>query len=303
MQRRNILSSALPWACGLLTGATLAQTEPVVPHAAFDGLDRRIRSDFPDVQSVVVVRDGRLLFEHYAPGSGVETFRDVQSVTKSILSLAVGAALGRGALGSVDRRVADVVRIDEQAESAASTALTLRHLLTMTAGFAPAERFDMGTADDPAFLMRRARAHAPGATFAYDNLAANLLSVALEAAVGATASAFAGRELFAPLGITAFEWEKGSHGHSFGFSGLKLRTRDMAALGQLALHAGDWQGTPLVPGPYMQAAVSAQNAGGRPVGLPYGYLCGWFPRPHRRAPSSRAASAASSSGSIFRCGS
>ncbi len=287
MHRRTALASLPLLAPAFASSVASAQavaaepgppTGPPSPQpAAFEGLPQKIDANYADVQSVVVVRGDRLLFEHYQSGSGVDTLRDVQSVTKSILSLAVGAAIGKGAVRSVEQPVAELLPASAADASPDASALTLRHLLTMTAGFRPQDRFARPTADDPAFLMRRQRAGAPGSGFAYDNLAANLLSVALEGAVGQVSSRFAAANLFVPLGIDAFEWERGANGHSYGYSGLRLRTRDMARLGQLALRAGEWNGVQIVPEAYARAAVAAQNPGGQPVGLAYGYL--WWVAP------------------------
>lgn len=277
MLRRTAALSLPALALAFLDRGAGAQPTPSSPpegasgvgRPSFDGLGRKIEAAYPDVQSVVVVRRGRVLFEHY--DSGPDALRDVQSVTKSVLSLAVGAALDRGAIRSLDQSPAELLGIVERPD-AASPPVTIRHLLTMTAGFVPQERFAPGTADDPAFLLQRQRAATPGSVFAYDNLSANLLSIALETATGRPASVFAEEAVLRPLGIAAYEWGKGANGHSLGFSGLRLRTRDMAKLGELALNAGRWAGTQLVPEPYARSAVMAQNAGGKPVGLAYGYL-------------------------------
>lgn len=254
-----------PWLAGGWDAAGAAA------HPAFEGVAQMIEAGYADVESVVVVRDDRRLFEYYKAGGNENTLRDVQSVTKSVLSMAVGAALGQGALRSLDQPLPELWPGAEP-PAGDTAALTIRHLLTMSAGFAPAQRFAAIGADDPSFLLRRERVAAPGARFAYDNLSVNLLSVALQAAVGRSSAAFARQQLFEPLEIRDFDWTAGAGGHSLGFSGLKLRSRDMAQLGQLMLRQGQWQGKPLLPQAYARASVTAQNAGGPPVNLPYGYL-------------------------------
>ncbi|HSW06663.1 serine hydrolase domain-containing protein [Aquabacterium sp.] len=237
-----------------------------------------IAASFPDVDSVVVMQRGDLLFEHYKPGTDANTLHDVQSVTKSVLALLVGIALERGALKSLDQAVATLLPTAAlQDADTTYPPVTIRHLLTMTAGFEPAGRFSRADADNPQFLMQRPRRAAPGTTFEYDNLAANLLSIALEAATGQATSSFAREGLFEPMGITAFEWARGRHRHTVGFSGLSLRTRDMARLGQLVLQQGAWQGRQLLPREFTAAAVQPHNAGGPPAGLAYGYL--WWVGP------------------------
>ena len=216
---RRTASRFLPaLALGLLHCDVGAQATPSTPsegsqflgvdYPAFAQVGKKIETDYRDVESVVVVRRGQVLFEHSK--TSPSSLHDVQSVTKSVLSLAVGAALGRGVFQSLDQPVGELLGVVEKAETASSSpAITLRHLLTMTAGYRVQERFARRTADDPTYLLRREREAAPGSNFAYDNLSANLLAVALEAVTGQSVSSFAEQAVFRPLGITAHEWEIG----------------------------------------------------------------------------------------------
>ena len=264
MRRRTWLMTA-----PLFAGTRLARAADG-PAPGFQALAPTLAERHADVHSIVVWRDDRLLFEYYRPDAGNEaTLRDLQSVTKSVLSLAVGAALGQGLLRSVDQPLSELLPAALAAEAAG---LSLRHLLTMSAGFDPGARLATANADDPALLLRRARAAPPGTRFDYDNPSANLLSIVLQAATGRPSADYARQQLFGPLGIDASAWAAGPQGHSLGFSGLKLRTRDMAMLGRLALRRGGWQGMALLPEAYATASTRVQNAGGPPVGLSYGYL-------------------------------
>lgn len=259
-------------------GAASAGTGAGDVRASLEALRSKIDKAYPDVSSVVVMQRGELLFEHYQDGGDVDTLRQVQSVTKSVLALLVGIALDRGAIKSLDQPVASLLpTMAPQAQGANDQPITVRHLLTMTAGFEVRSDVRVRDADDPQRLMQRPRRAPPGAVFEYDNLSSNLLAIALEAAVGQPVEAFARQVLFEPLGIAGFDWESGRNGHNLGFAGLSLRTRDMARLGQLALQQGTWQGRQLVPKEFTASAVQPQNAGGRPVGLAYGYL--WWVSP------------------------
>lgn len=245
---------------------------PGAERRPFEGLHQTMERSFPDVGSVVVLQRGELLFEHYQAGTDADSLHAVQSVTKSVLALLVGIALDRGALTSLDQPIATLLPAAVPQEPAAYPPITIRHLLTMTAGFEVPREFRRADADDPQFLLRRARTAAPGTVFRYDNLASNLLAIALEAATGLPVEAFARQHLFEPLGIAGFDWETGRHGHALGFSGLSLRTLDMARLGQLVLQQGAWQGRQLVSKDFVAAAVQAHSAGGDPVRQAYGYL-------------------------------
>jgi len=266
-------SGAPPDAAVAASSHASSPAAPVVDPGAFAGLERTIADTTPDVRSVVVLQNGRLAFEYDRAGSTRDDLRDVQSVTKSVLSLLVGIALAQGRIASLDQAV--VALLPELAEvnsDPRAANVTVRHLLTMTAGFDVEARV---RADRPG-LARQAIARplkaAPGERFAYDNLAADLLAAVLERAVGQTVPAFAAQQLFEPLGIMPPRWQTDAEGHALGSRGLQLRTRDMAALGQLVLQQGTWGGRQIVPKDFVAAAGQRHNAGGPPVGLAYGYL-------------------------------
>lgn len=282
MKRRLNLQLLLTTCCAPATvaaqpavpaSAADAAGEPATP-AAYETIRPALATRYGDVDSVVVLQRGQRVFEHHRPGSGPDTLRDTQSVTKSVLALLVGQALDQGALRSLDQPLGDAW---PAAAGTGAAAVTWRQLLTMSAGFEPQPRFTRQQGDDPDHLLHRTLDAPPGSRFAYDNLAANLLAIALEHAVGEPLPAFAARRLFGPLGITRFDWSSGANGHALGFSGLRLRAADMARIGQLMLQGGRWHGQALLDADFAASAVREQNAGGPTVGLSYGYL--WWVAP------------------------
>lgn len=184
----------------------------------------------------------------------------------------VGSALAAGRITSLDQPVIELMpEFAELNPDPRARRLTLRHLLTMSAGFEAGERRFFDPKERAAFALGRRFEAEPGQRFRYDNPSSDLLSALLEKAVGQTPAAYATQQLFGPLGIERFEWQVDAQGHNLGFRGLALRTRDMARLGQLFLQSGQWEGRTLVPAPYAQDATAAQTGGGPPVGLAYGY--------------------------------
>ena len=275
-RRRSMLLALASLGLGAQAQAQDVSAPATDPRLA--GLVADLRQRFGDLDAVVVRQAGRTLLAWYKTGAApAEVLRDTQSVTKSVLSLLVGAAIARGAITSVDQPVAELLSgVLKPDDLGSQPGLRVRHLLTMTAGFALG-RAPQGGADDARYLMARPVKAPPGAVFAYDNLAANLLAIALAAAMKTPVADFARSALFGPLGITAFEWATGANGYHFGSQGLQLRTADMARIGELVLRGGAWAGAQLVPADYVRAATSVHNAGGPPVGAPYGYL--WWVDP------------------------
>lgn len=274
---------------GLTAGAVHAQTvaasawretatteEQALDAAAFQPVEAALATQYPDVQSAVVVLRGRVVYRFYRDGDP-EKLRDTQSASKSALSALLGTAMAQGHIASVDQRVVDLVPewAPLNPDPRAAT-ITLRHLLTLTAGFAldGGPRTRSGTAAPLPVREAWARPLAadPGQVFAYDNSVTPLLVSVLEKATGMPLAEYSQQQLVAPLGLAAPRYQ-GSIVH--------LRTLDMAKLGQLYLQHGQWNGQPLLPGAFADASVQVQHAGGPPVGLPYGYL--WWVVPGKAA--------------------
>ena len=239
-----------------------AQT-PARELPAFQGTNDFIATQLTDVQSVVVMQKGRVVHGYYRDGDP-NVLRDVQSVDKSLLSLLTGIALGQRLVASLDQPVVEI--LPEWAglnRDARAAAITVRHLLTMTAGFAfddPAGTGQHGKLQD---AWKRPLRHAPGDAFAYDNAAVPMLATVLEKSTGMPLADYARRELVTPLGLAE---------PAYDARGTRLRTEDIAKLGQLALQKGVWEGREVIPEAYVMAATQVQNRGGPPVGLPYGYM-------------------------------
>ena len=269
--RASFLSFLL-FACAAAAAQPAGAWRPSTPQeeaadqAAFAGLEQEITGRLADVQSVVVVIRGRTAFQYYRDGQA-DALRDTQSVTKSALAALVGIALRRGDIASIDSPVVELVpqwqalNADPRAQ-----AITLRHLLSMTAGFAADDLAGTRAPLAPEQAWARPLRSAPGQSFAYDNSIVTLVASILEKATGRPLADYAREQLVEPLGMREPLYRGNAH----------LRTIDMAKLGHLFLQDGAWNGTPLLMPGFAALASRAHNNGGPPVGLPYG-LFWWVP--------------------------
>ena len=199
----------------------------------------------PRFRSLLVVREGKLAVEEYFGGYGPGTLNDVRSVTKSIVGTLAALAAERGHLDGLDDRIDRHLPPDVAALDFGQRAITIRHLLTMTGGFQWDETGGGGDytkwilSEDPlGTLLDRPLVDPPGSGFTYNSAAVHLLGVVLEEAVGEPLPAFAARELFGPIGIENAAWEPMNDGYVNGGSGIDLRARDLARIGQLYLQDG-----------------------------------------------------------------
>src|SRR5262249_12291344 len=83
------------------------------------------------------------------------------------------------------------------------------------------------------------------------------------------------RDVFSTFGFWPEDgrpWRVDQHGHSFGGGGLHLTLREMATFGALYLNGGRWANAEIVPSAFVEESTRAQNAGGPPGNMAYGYL-------------------------------
>ncbi len=248
-----------------------------------DILDRvGSRPEFQTVRGIVIVRHGTLVAETYFGGFTNTTLKNVHSVSKSVTSLATGIALDRGLIPSVDARLADLIpHYAHRLAEAPKNRLTLRHALTMTAGLAwnDTDQAFWNNPDSVDYVLTREVVAQPGAEFFYSSGLSHVIAEVNNRASGQSHLAFVQRHLFGPLGIRTATWDPDLSGRHWGGTGLRIRPRDMAKIGQLALQEGLWEGRRLVSRKWIAESTRGQTAG--IAGAPnYGYQ--WWIRPRGR---------------------
>lgn len=263
-------------------------------------LGPEIGVDYSGLRAVVVMVDGAVVFEKYY-GASPQEAHDVQSVTTTVLSTLVGIAVGEGRLG-LDDRLAALLPQYASSMSPQVARVTLRQILTMSAGFSQRlRRVRSGFERSPDWVgdIVASADTAPGRRFVYSDDGAHLVSAILERATGEPVLHYARTRLFDPLGIptdpaytsvldvdrldgyrrAGFAWPVDPQGHAVGHRWLRLRPMDLATLGQVYLDHGVWQGRRILPADWIRQATSNQSAlpvrGPGPV---RGYGFGWWIR-------------------------
>jgi len=232
---------------------------------------------------VVILRHGRLIYEHYFVSFDAGTKHDIRSISKSVTSLLVGIALDRGLIADLDAPVFSFFPEYGELRSPEKDRITLRHLLTMSSGLAWDETstyWQMSTArrSDQFVLAQPLAAH-PGEVFNYNTGTANLLGVILRKVSGKPLDAFAKETLFDPLGIEDWDWDYDGGFDAAAGSGLRLRPRDLAKIGQLVLARGNWHGRQIVSSSWIEESTTphllfdrSEGATAHGGATSYGYL-------------------------------
>jgi CubicO group peptidase (beta-lactamase class C family) len=206
-------------------------------------------------KAVVVLHDGQLIAERYAPGYGPDTPIHAHSLTKSVVNALIGILVRQGKL-----------RLDQPAPIAAwrapddpHRAITIDQLLRMDSGLPfdetncasnPMTRMLFLERDMAGYAAKMPLADPPGTAWGYSNLGYLLLGRVIRDetsgnAVGA--GRFARRELFAPLGMRDAVIEADATGTPVGASNVYASARDFARFGQLYLDDGVVAGRRILP--------------------------------------------------------
>lgn len=227
------------------------------------GLEEAEQNGLP-LHSLLVIRHGSIISETYFPPYNVDTLHELYSVTKSFTATLVGIALDQGKLQDVNQRVFDFFPGQEfSASGARKKAMSMKDLLTMTSGLDWVEGDSIYRAmymsqNWVKLVMDLPMAADPGKEFLYCSGCSHVLSAIVQQATGENLRDFAQANLFGPLGIENFTWESDTAGISIGGWGLSLAPRDMAKLGYLYLHKGQWDGQQVVSAEWVEAATQKQ---------------------------------------------
>jgi CubicO group peptidase (beta-lactamase class C family) len=254
-------------------------------EAQITALVQRIRTRPGGMRSLLIVRHGYLITEEYFNNSGPDVLHTLQSVSKSVTALAAGIAVTKGSLAVTDPVLArfpdygNVQHLDEQ-----KRALVVEDLLTMRTGLdwsesnyalSPLKQLNECACDWIRFVLDWPMRSNPGRDFEYNSGGVILLGEVTARASGAPFTTFIQQNLFAPLGITSVRWFMGAGGVPHTGGGLNMKAADLARLGLLVLHHGQWEGRQLIARAWLDRAVSVRTgtyAGWGNRSWSYGYL-------------------------------
>ncbi|HEX9614077.1 MAG TPA: serine hydrolase [Bacteroidota bacterium] len=240
-------------------------------------------STYKEINSIIVIRNGRLLLEEYFNGATREKKHNPRSVGKTFASAVLGIALKDRYIKSVDQTLSDfydLTKYDNFDDK--KVRVSLKHLLTMTSGFDgfdfneksigneenmyPQSDWVLWTLNLPMAQDRR-----PGDRWYYFTAGIVVLGDILNRTLPGGLEAYADSAFFKPLGIFDYEWQHTPQGVPNTAGGIMLRPLDFAKFGQVYKNEGAWGGRQILPKSWiaesLQKHSQTTNEGER-----YGYL-------------------------------
>lgn len=223
--------------------------------------------DYFKFHSILVLKDGKLIYERYFLDTQEQNFKvttkhTLFSATKSFTSALVGIAIDKGYINGTDDKLLDYfpelsgAPMDSRVQN-----ITIHHLLTMTSCLSYDEYDDiwaMGVENDSVeHIITRSMYGNPGDYYEYNTGSSQLLSAIIKRATNQSTYEFAIQNLFSPIGIEEEDvvWVSSSDGVHHGGIGLFLTPRNLAKFGQLYLNNGTWDGAQIIPEEWIQLST------------------------------------------------
>ena len=213
---------------------------------------------------ICVQQRGEMIASHRWTG---DVPHQLYSMSKSYTSIGVGIAIDEGRLALSDRVVSFFPELLPERPDDRMARMTVRDLLTMSAGFTNPIQPEAADRDWAAVFLSSAPDMEPGKTFVYDSMCTYMLSRIVARAAGEDLLDYMKPRLFDPLGIENPVWDRCPSGYSLGGTGLHLKTAQSLPFGQMLLQRGIWNGRRIVSEDWIGEATRYQIATDR---------CGFF---------------------------
>lgn len=215
----------------------------------------------------LVIKDEKILFEKYWDKYESDSYSNMFSVTKSIVSLLIGIAIEEGYIYSINERIGNYIpefSKDDRGE------ITIKNLLTMSSGLDWQETYSSPfSITTKAYYGTKLREISvsqnlqltPGQFFIYQSGNTQLLGYIIEKATGRSLNEYAAEKIWKPIGAkNPALWsidKKG--GDERAFCCFFTNARDIARIGQLILNKGRWNGNQIISNHYLEMALRPAN--------------------------------------------
>jgi CubicO group peptidase (beta-lactamase class C family) len=245
-----------------------------------EGRDGMTVGDYLEQKSVaglLVIKHGNIVFERYRLGNNAQSRWLSYSVTKSVVSMLVGAAIEDGYIESVDEKVTDYLpRLKGSGYEDAS----IKNILQMASGVewdetyadpeADINQVSWDTLELYDYLASKKGIDQPGQRFNYNTAETNLVGTLLRSAIGNNLSVYLEEKIWRPFGMESdASWnltEEG--GGEFGGCCINATLRDYGRLGLFALNNGRLlSGQRVLPKEWIRDSITPSAGNSE-----YGYL-------------------------------
>ena len=229
-------------------------------------------SEMPELRphSLMIAKDDKIICECEFYPYRADIWHVGHSLCKSITGLAVGLLIDDGLLSLDDKITELFAKRAFSIDFVRQKDITIRHLLTMSAGVAFNELGSVTYEDWAEGFFSAGVKFEPGTQFMYNSMNSYMLSAAIREVTGRDMFELLSERLFAPMGISDIFWETCPRGITKGGWGLYMKIEDLMKFGKLFLDGGVWRGKRLISKEWL-AASTAKQIESSPAMNDYGY--------------------------------
>jgi hypothetical protein len=244
------------------SGSSLAHSTPEAEGVTSEGILRFVEAaekSKNELHSFIFLRHGKVIAEGWWDPYKSNLRQTIYSASKTFTSTAVGFAISENKLKLTDKVISFFPNDLPDSISTFLASLTVRDVLIMSDGMDP----------EPSLMSNKMRnwvkgflatpiVNKPGSVFLYNSMGTFILSAIVQKVTGQKLIDYLKPRLFDPLGISGMDWEENLMSINTGGWGLRIKTEDMAKLGQLYLQKGIWNGNQILPASWVEEASTAK---------------------------------------------
>ncbi len=242
------------------------------------------------ITSILIAKDGNVLFEKYYAENDVNSKHNTRSVTKTMATLLTGIALDKGHIGSEKDKIFDYLqhKLPVKNPDKRKQEITIEDLLTMSSVLECNDdnRYSRGNEermyiiedwsqfylDLPVYSYPwgpQPKERPYGRAFSYCSAGAALMAEILQNAIKSDLAEFAKQHLFEPLAITDYTLHYTPQKILNTAGGSEYKSRDLLKLIELCLNKGRWNGKQIISSSWIEKATTTKLEA---YDAEYGYL-------------------------------
>ena len=249
------------------TGPDLPRSTPAEQGVDVTGIDAFVTALAPEpgaeLHSLMVVRHGHVVAEHWWPPYGPQTPHLLYSLSKSFTATALGFAVAEGTVDLDATVLSYFPELDSRVTDERSRRIRVRHVAAMASGHeedTAGRAVKAGDGDMLLGFLLTPPEREPGTIFAYNQPCTYSIGAIIRRVSGVSLTEYLRTRLFEPLGLSTYGWITDSQGREQGFSGLFMPTEAIAKLGQVYLSGGEWAGRRLLSAEWVAEATRSHIA-------------------------------------------
>jgi CubicO group peptidase (beta-lactamase class C family) len=232
----------------------------------------------PQLHSLLVSHEGKLVFEYYAPKYSGSRLANIKSASKSIIATLVGLAIERKLIAGVDERIVRWFPELRKDPDTRKQEITIEDLLTMRSGLESTSGENYGPWVTSRNWVRYALAQPmvsePGSSMEYSTGTSHILSAILTKATKKSTHQFATEVLATPMRIALARWPRDPQGIYFGGNEMLMTPRQMLTFGELWRNRGRAGRQQIVPAAWVETSCRPRTRSRWDSDREYGY--GWW---------------------------